>query len=529
MKLNTHFSPLFISFVTLALVACGGSGGSGSDDDRDNDGIIDSRDIDDDNDDLIEIASLEQLDWMRNNLSGTVLESNDGSIFNQGCASTCNGYELTVDLDFDTNGDSLMDAGDTYFDYDGDGSNNGWLPIGDFDSPFSAIFEGNGHTISNLFIERGSSDAETGGEYIGLFGSVRYTEIRNLVMDGDLMDVTGDRFTGGIAGRSVTSATVSNVTTSGTVTSTGELTGGLMGASIESTISDSHATGVITGVEGTGGLVGRAVLTSIIDSSVSATVTGDQYTGGLVGLRSGYSDAPILRSHMSGTVMGNDYTGGLAGLSDGGGAILYSYNTGPVTGGNYTGGLVGSANFIQGVNPSTLPLALRFVFATGTVTTDTNDYVGGLIGIAFHIQLERCFATNTVANSGLYVGGLVGDANTGAEVTRCFAANEVEGLDHVGAIIGWSDSGSYANNWFANDNGLSDGIGTNVPFPASVNDGMSGDTLSALQSATSPGENGVFTLFWDGDTWDFGTASELPGLNYDDGIYRDGDADGQLD
>ena len=41
-----------------------------------------------------------------------------------------------------------------------------WQPIGSSDGPFKAIFEGNGYTISNLTINRGSSSD------VGLFAKL---------------------------------------------------------------------------------------------------------------------------------------------------------------------------------------------------------------------------------------------------------------------------------------------------------------------------------------------------------------------
>ena len=78
-----------------------------------------------------------------------------------GCPSgVCSGYELTTDLDFDTDGDSVSGPGDDYWN-----EGSGWDPIGDFDNArFNTTFDGNGNTISNLYINRMT------GRWIGLFG-----------------------------------------------------------------------------------------------------------------------------------------------------------------------------------------------------------------------------------------------------------------------------------------------------------------------------------------------------------------------
>ena len=124
---------------------------------------------------LIEIKTLEQLNAIRWDLDGSG-EADDSAndddyadafpnpAAGMGCPNSgCIGYELTADLDFDTDDDGEADSGDDYWN-----SGNGWLPIGDDVSvPFNAIFDGNrlhGHTISNLYINR------PGTTGLGLFG-----------------------------------------------------------------------------------------------------------------------------------------------------------------------------------------------------------------------------------------------------------------------------------------------------------------------------------------------------------------------
>ena len=90
----------------------------------------------------------------------------------------CTGYELTADLDFDENGDDSRN--DTY------NTGSGWDPIGSFARGyFDATFDGNGHTISNLFINRSTTD------YVGLFGETIGT-LRDLGLED--ADVTGQDY-----------------------------------------------------------------------------------------------------------------------------------------------------------------------------------------------------------------------------------------------------------------------------------------------------------------------------------------------
>lgn len=48
----------------------------------------------------------------------------------------------------------------------------GWLPIGDASSAFAGYFNGNGHTISNLWINRPNTDN------IGLFGKIDISDAK---------------------------------------------------------------------------------------------------------------------------------------------------------------------------------------------------------------------------------------------------------------------------------------------------------------------------------------------------------------
>ena len=118
-------------------------------------------DYDADDDGLIEVGSLAQLNAVRWDLDGdgTPASANatdyaaafPNAATGMGCPSSgCTGYELTTNLDFDTNGNGEADAGDAYWN---DGA--GWEPIGDGESRFNATFDGNSHTISNLYIHQG--------------------------------------------------------------------------------------------------------------------------------------------------------------------------------------------------------------------------------------------------------------------------------------------------------------------------------------------------------------------------------------
>ena len=316
---------------------------------------------DSDGDGLIGISNLAQLDAMRHDLDGNGYAGDAAyaaafpDAFDRlGCGiDGCAGYELTADLDFDTNRNGRADAGDTYWN-----AGEGWEPIGlpegyFFGSPigaFQTTFDGNGHGIANLFVAR--------DDHAGLFGAIGSSGAVRDVRLTDV-DVTGAQRVGGLAGENL--GVVSRVQSAGQVS--GEVqVGGLVGGNL-GVIALSRSSVEVTGMappdfvrtfdleQGTGGLVGHNG-NAIRYSYATGRVVGDRYVGGLVGLNidffSSFDSANIGGSYATGSVMGQSTVGGLVG-SNGVpgnapfvlGEIKASYATGRVSGERSTGGLVG--------------------------------------------------------------------------------------------------------------------------------------------------------------------------------------------
>ena len=177
-------------------------------------GLVPSNDIDvdDDNDGLIEITNATEFNNIRYNLAGTsyrtsTTPSNNPTGDTIGCpASGCNGYELTANIDLS-------------------GYTN-WDPIGSDSDEFTAIFDGNNRTISNLTITGSNS-------YVGLFAALENATIRNLKLTD--VSINASSYTGALAGQAV-SSTLSNIELIGdesqteiTITRDEDHVGGLVG------------------------------------------------------------------------------------------------------------------------------------------------------------------------------------------------------------------------------------------------------------------------------------------------------------
>ena len=307
----------------------------------------------------------------------------------------CDGYELTTDLDFDTDDDGDIDAND-YVDLDGNGTKDtdedaiiwnggdGWNPI----QNYSAILEGNQYEIKNLFIDRSFSSAAGS---VGLIGTISTLgTVRNLYLTG--VDVTGEN------------SGTSNVFVSA------------LAAWNQGTISDSYVTGSVTakqtnasgGVAYAGGFTGNnaagTIRKSYSSANVTATATGssDAIAGGL------------LAWNLSGTVEASYATGNVS--------VTGSTNTGSEID---AGGLVGRNNLGT----------IRAVYATGNVSA-TAGYtvdIGGLVGhntagstVTVAWSKGAVTSTGTPDNATVNDGGSVGKQD--GTVTYAYWDTDVSGI-----------------------------------------------------------------------------------------------------
>ncbi|MFD0672815.1 S-layer homology domain-containing protein [Cohnella sp. GCM10027633] len=147
-------------------------------------------------------------------------------------------YKLTADIDL---------------------SGVGWTPIGTAGLPFKGEFDGDGHTIGNLKIDR--TDPDT-----GLFGVVENAKISDLALSD--VNVKGDLRVGGLTGTAIDSD-ISRVAVNGTVQG-GMRVGGMVGllSDSTSTLDESYSAAHVTGTAGhSGGLIGTANNSPIITDS----------------------------------------------------------------------------------------------------------------------------------------------------------------------------------------------------------------------------------------------------------------------
>jgi len=359
------------------------------------------------------IEDLADLVLLANNVnSGTTYATNGHDGYNAN-------FKLMTDIDL-----TGYDAGD----------GGGWMPIGSGGHSFCGNFDGNGHVITNITINR------PGMTNVGLFGAV--------AVGGSSLPV------------------ISNL---------------------------GIASGTITGKSNVGGVVGTINYSSVTNCYNSATVSGvssaagandSSNVGGVVGY--GTAQGIITNCYNTGSVNG-DYSniGGVVGFNSV--SITGCYNTGavsctgytlenPVSGYNYIGGVVGNNN--PGITISNC-------YNTGVVTGVYN-YIGGIVGGNYGCTASNCF--NTGAVSGTFtgaqqVGGIAG-YNISGTVVSCYNTGAVSGYDTIGGLAG---NGTVQNSYSVGTVNTYGGVPTPTAVGGVVGSGTATNCYYSNSTYPAPG------------------------------------------
>ena len=351
-----------------------------------------------DGDGLIEIGTLEDLYAMRRSLDGSayivILPDGTSLAISEGCpdfpTTGCRGFELTRDLNF-------RDAMSYQSGVINSEWTENWEPIADADSPFDAVFNGNGYDIRHLSL-RGLDGKGALGLFhtLGVNAVVENLRLRNVTIH----DVMGSSDTsvvaihqGSLAGEN--RGRISNV--------------GVSGSTILATLTSADASAVAK----IGGLVG-------LNNSVAL----NNSNSGVIS----HSFAHIyIHSEISAQMQSlQNIIGGLVGSNLSSAEIRNSYAVGTASGHCVVGGLVGEHSLSFGLQP------------TGSFIQDSYAMVD------ITRLNQTCPQSTNIAATGF--GGLIGIMDS-AEVFRSYAAarasGRVEGL--IGTVI--QASGAGANYW----------------------------------------------------------------------------------
>ena len=347
------------------------------------------------------IAKPCHLAWFRDYVNGTIVDKGEAAGTTHPSASAM----LTADIDL-KNYCHAAEGGKELLS---------WIPIGNDNNRWAGNMDGQGHTISNLYIK-------TAQEYVGIFGYTNAT-IQNIIFDN---------------------AKVENVSTTGKNTlNTGILAG------YASAYSKSHIKGIKTtnnctviGQEYTGGIVGGANI-NLENCENHSSVKGTGYVGGIVGYIS-YNNIKCCTNY--GTVE-NDVSGNIGGI------IGFAYeisiedcaNYGKITGRGWnTGGIAGQTN-----------RSIQNVFSYGDVTSTYNDpgiIIGSVNGtltakgiVAYN---KEALLNNSSENIKIVGKGSLTfeDGKEEADVVKAFTKQQIESGEVAYLLNGSTSEGELA--WY---------------------------------------------------------------------------------
>ena len=332
------------------------------------------------------IAKPCHLAWFRDYVNGTIVDGGGVAGTTHPSASAM----LTADIDLKNYCHAAEDGKELL----------SWIPIGYVNNSWSGNMDGQGHTISHLYIK-------TAQNFVGLFGYTYGATIQDLIFDY---------------------AKVENVSTTNTKTA---YTGILAGYAYASTNSPAHIKGIKTtnnctviGQQITGGIVGYAKI-NLENCDNHSSVKGTDNVGGIAGSS---IERNIRRSTNYGTVENNNTSiGGIIGNAYGT-SIEDCANYGKISStGWYTGGIAGQ---------TVANCSIQNVFSYGDVT-NTNEVPGIIIGyVEGTLTAKGIVAYNKEAllnNSSENIKKVVGrgsltfeDGKEEADVVKAFTQQQIK-------------------------------------------------------------------------------------------------------
>jgi len=412
--------------------------------------------------------------------------------------------------------------------------NGGWTPIGypaygtNAAMPFTGSYDGQGHTIDGLTINRTLSDIEFAvGQ--GLLGYVSGATIQNLGNINISMTLTNGS-AGGLVG-TMNNSTITNCYSTGNITCgadyvAGITIGGLVcdltaSSNMSNCFSTCNITGGVCTLSGIimGGLIGNIEMSTIKYSYSTGDVTdestsNDRRIGGLLGRNIGsLIDECFSTGNVTATIpigWAFDNAGGLVGYNTVyinndntvivNSAISNCYSTGSVTGGYYAGGLVGYNRLLQIAETTTnyYPLITN-CYSISTVIGENTTYSGGLVGYNSGTVTSSFWNTDICSYSGYNFpsGDGVGTGKTTAEMKTQSTFTDAD----------WD----FTNIWSLDAN-INDGYPNLVP-ESSCNDGtlaLSSAAGTDAQSVCKDSPIGEITYLVGGGATGASVSPELP-------------------
>ncbi len=297
-------------------------------------------------------------------------------------------------------------------------------------------------SISNCHVDANIKGVTRTGGLIGMTSSYNRTLTSHIDSCSVKGSIEGLWWVGGFVGQAMSNTDCTNSTADVDITAYGNWVGGLFGFTEGPTygdkgvnISNCKVSGSIkTTGEHVGGLIGTSSNSdndTIINCVSTASVVGSNYVGGIIGLADGYH---IINSASYGNVTASgEYAGGITGAN---GVVESCYSLADIKAEKYAGGLSGC---IYNMDKS---------YFAGTITAPNNiAEVGGLVGNDYtptssyfdsdkaNVNGENGCTTAKMQSVSNYTGwdfaktwAITPDYNDGYPYLRCLAPEEYKNV-----------------------------------------------------------------------------------------------------
>lgn len=270
------------------------------------------------------IAKPCHLAWFRDYVNGTIVD--EGGV--AGTTHPSASAMLTADIDLKNYCHAAEDGKELL----------SWIPIGYVNNSWSGNMDGQGHTISHLYIK-------TAQNFVGLFGYTYGATIQDLIFDyakveNVITTNTKTAYTGILAGYAYGALShIKGIKTTNNCTVIGQqITGGIVGyAKINLENCDNHSS--VKGTDNVGGIAGSSIERNIRRSTNYGTVENNNTSiGGIIGNAYGTSIEDCANyGKISSTGW---YTGGIAGQTVANCSIQNVFSYGDVTNTNEVPGII---------------------------------------------------------------------------------------------------------------------------------------------------------------------------------------------
>ena len=222
-----------------------------------------------------------------------------------------------------------------------------WEPIGNYSKRYTGTFDGNGHTISNLYIK-------VQRQGVGFFGCAEDASIKNITFDNAQVENTGNDYNYSMTGIVVGAgfATLQNLKTLNncSVKSGAKRLGGIAG-SLTRSCSNLENNATVSGKYEVGGIAGRFSSVYTMSSCVNNGMVAENGSGRCGGIVAVLTFGNIEDCANYGNVTGTNEIGGIVGYAQDNSTIKSTLSCGNITSQESRAGIiVGYASSIKASN-----------------------------------------------------------------------------------------------------------------------------------------------------------------------------------